>query len=64
MALRDQLHTVALILGRKVYTGKQDGQISLNKFGYCEVQESVLALAGIELKLLFTTAHNLPVATN
>jgi len=49
MAVRDQLHTVAHTVGRKVCTGQQSGQLSQNQFGYCEVQEPVLALAGITL---------------
>jgi hypothetical protein len=64
MAVRDQLHTVAFILGRKLCTGHQVEQASQNQFGYCEVQEPVLALAGIELKLLCSIAHNLLVTTN
>jgi hypothetical protein len=64
MAVTDQLHSLALIVGRKVCTGQQAGQVSQNQFGYCEVQEPVLALTGIELKLLCNIAHNLVVATN
>lgn len=64
MAVRDQLRTVAFILGRKVCTGHKVEQASQNQFGYCEVQEPVLALAGIELRLLCSIAHNLVVATN
>jgi hypothetical protein len=64
MAVRDQLHIVVPILGRKVCPGQQAGQVSQNQYGYCEVQEPVLALGGIELKLLCSIAHNLLVATN
>jgi hypothetical protein len=55
---------MALILGRKVCTGQQVEQVAQNQFGYCEVQEPAFALAGIKLKLLWSIAHNLLIATN